>query len=50
MTEMEQDERYPLRGTVLRYDDPLAPVAEEDWAVLQVDEIEAGDDAPAEAE
>jgi len=22
---------YPLRGTVLRYDDPFAPVAESDW-------------------
>jgi antitoxin (DNA-binding transcriptional repressor) of toxin-antitoxin stability system len=24
-----------LRGSVLRYDDPLAPVAEEDWNSLQ---------------
>ncbi len=23
--------RYPLRGAPIRYDDPLAPVAEEDW-------------------
>jgi hypothetical protein len=23
-----------LRGSVLRYDDPLAPVAEDDWDVL----------------
>lgn len=26
---------YPLRGTVLRYDDPFAPVAESDWDALQ---------------
>lgn len=24
-----------LRGSVLRYDQPLAPVAEEDWEVLE---------------
>lgn len=24
-----------LRGSVLRYDNPLAPVAEEDWDVLR---------------
>ncbi|MBN1875010.1 MAG: hypothetical protein JXA33_12330 [Anaerolineae bacterium] len=28
-------EAYPLRGTVLRYDDPFAPVAESDWEILQ---------------
>ena len=27
-------ERYPLRGSVLRYDDPFEPVAEDDWEVL----------------
>lgn len=37
MTEEEQKERYPLRGTVIRYDDPTAPVAEDDWEVLQPD-------------
>jgi hypothetical protein len=25
----------PLRGTVLRYDEPTAPVAEADWSALQ---------------
>jgi hypothetical protein len=25
---------HPLRGSVMRYDDPTAPVAEEDWAAL----------------
>lgn len=29
-------ERYPLRGSVLRYDDPFGPaVPEEDWEALQ---------------
>ena len=23
--------QYPLRGQVVRYDDPAAPVAQEDW-------------------
>lgn len=32
------DPRYPLRGTVIKYIDPLAPVAEEDWEVLQAGE------------
>ena len=27
--------RYPLRGKVVRYDDPFSPVAESDWEVLQ---------------
>jgi hypothetical protein len=27
--------RYPLRGTVIRYDDPTEPVALEDWEFLQ---------------
>ncbi|MEA3396311.1 MAG: hypothetical protein U9R05_02505 [Chloroflexota bacterium] len=26
---------YPLHGTVLRYDDPFAPVAESEWEALQ---------------
>ena len=26
---------YPLHGTVLRYDDPFAPVAESAWEALQ---------------
>ncbi len=26
---------HPLRGMVLRYDDPTAPVADGDWGVLQ---------------
>ena len=25
----------PLRGKVLQYDDPTAPVAQEDWGALQ---------------
>src|SRR5438309_2597990 len=28
-------ERYPLRGTVLKYERPLDPVAEEDWAAAK---------------
>jgi hypothetical protein len=27
--------KYPLRGKVVRYDDPTSPVALEDWEVLQ---------------
>ena len=26
---------HPLKGSVLRYDDPTAPVAEADWGALQ---------------
>lgn len=26
---------YPLRGSVLRYDEPFEPVAEDDWEALQ---------------
>jgi hypothetical protein len=26
---------YPLRGTLLNYEDPTEPVAQEDWEVLQ---------------
>lgn len=32
---MDDEDRYPLRGTVLKYIDPLAPVAEDDWEVLK---------------
>jgi len=28
-------DRYPLRGSVLRYDEPLEPVAEDDWDALE---------------
>lgn len=28
-------ERYPLRGTPYRYDDPFEPVAVDDWEVPQ---------------
>jgi hypothetical protein len=26
---------YPLRGTPIRYDDPMEPVAEADWDALK---------------
>ena len=26
---------YPLRGTPIRYDDPMEPVAESDWDALK---------------
>lgn len=26
--------RYPLRGTNVKYDDPTAPVAEDEWSAL----------------
>lgn len=29
------DQRYPLRGTPLRYENPTAPIAEEDWEALR---------------
>ena len=29
-----EQERYALQGSVLRYDDPFEPVAEEDWEAL----------------
>ena len=32
---LEPDERYPLRGSVLRFDDPFEPVVEEDWEAAQ---------------
>jgi hypothetical protein len=31
----EPSSEHPLRGMVLRYDDPTAPVAESDWCALQ---------------
>ncbi|MDZ8081371.1 MAG: hypothetical protein RMX35_20195 [Nostoc sp. DcaGUA01] len=34
--ELSESNRYPLRGTVIRYDDPFEPpVPIEDWEVLQ---------------
>ena len=27
--------QYPLRGSVLRYDEPFEPVAEDDWEALR---------------
>lgn len=32
---LSDTERYPLRGSVLRDDEPFAPVAEDDWDALQ---------------
>lgn len=32
---LSDSEKYPLRGSVLRYDDPFEPVAVEDWEALQ---------------
>ena len=29
------EDRYPLRGTVIEYQNPFEPVAEADWEVLQ---------------
>ena len=31
----EQDLRYPLRGSVVRFDLPTEPVAEDDWEALR---------------
>lgn len=31
----DEQDRYPLRGTVLTYIDPLLPVAEDDWEALK---------------
>ena len=28
-------QRYPLRGSVIKYEDPFAPVAVEDWDALK---------------
>lgn len=30
-----QQTRYPLRGSVIRYEQPTAPVAEDDWEALR---------------
>lgn len=35
LTETQQKHKMPLQGTVLRYDDPFAPVAESEWEALQ---------------
>jgi len=32
---VETQVRYPLRGSVLQYDEPLEPVAEGDWEALE---------------
>ena len=29
------ESQYPLYGTIVRYDDPFAPVAQSDWEALQ---------------
>ena len=34
-TDSPDSNPYPLRGTVIRYDDPTEPVALEDWEVLK---------------
>jgi len=33
--ELAAKERYPLRGSVLRYDQPFEPVAEDDWEAIE---------------
>ncbi len=33
--EQQEQERYPLRGTPIRYTDPCESVAANDWEVLQ---------------
>jgi hypothetical protein len=35
MIRLSTQSEYPLRGVVLRYDEPFAPVAESDWEALQ---------------
>jgi hypothetical protein len=30
-----EQQRYPLRGTVIKYIDPTAPVAEDDWEAIR---------------
>jgi len=30
-----ENKEYNLRGTLLKYDDPFKPVAEDDWEVLK---------------
>ncbi len=34
-TEKISQDQYPLKNTVLKYENPTAPVAEDDWNVLQ---------------
>jgi hypothetical protein len=34
-SQSRQGERYPLRGTPIRFDDPNEPVAQSDWEVLR---------------
>jgi hypothetical protein len=33
--ESASESRYPLRGWVFRFDDPLEPVAEGDWEAMR---------------
>ena len=35
MDRIQQKHTMPLQGTVLRYDEPFAPVAESEWEALQ---------------
>jgi hypothetical protein len=35
MIRLSTQAEYPLRGAVLHYDEPFAPVAESDWEALQ---------------
>jgi hypothetical protein len=30
----EPENRYPLRGSVLRYDEPFEPAVEDDWEAI----------------
>lgn len=32
---LPDDQRYPLRGTPLQYENPTAPIAETDWEALR---------------
>ena len=32
--EQKNQDRYPLRGKPLRYDEPFEPVAEDDWKIF----------------
>jgi len=34
-SESQMENRYPLRGKPIRYDNPTEPVANEDWEVLK---------------
>ncbi len=35
LKEKNSNNNYPLRGTLLKYDEPFEPVAEDDWEVLK---------------